>query len=58
MTKEEYKKRAEELAEEYLEIGDLITISETKGSYEEILDCLNMGDIISYLNSRGYKVED
>lgn len=58
MIKEEYKKKAEELADEYLGIGDLIAIAETKGSYEEILDCLDMGDIISYLNSRGYKVED
>lgn len=58
LSKKDIVSLTEELAEEHLGVGELVSIAETMGSYEEILDCLDMGDIISYLNSRGYKVED
>lgn len=54
----ELKELAYDLADKHLNISELVEIAQNKGSYEEILDNVDLGDIISYLNDRGYELKD
>lgn len=54
----ELKELAYDLADKHLNISELVEIAQSKGSYEEILDNVDLGDIISYLNDRGYELKD
>lgn len=48
---------AEKLASDYLEVSELVDIAERKGSYDDILDCIESDIIIEHLKKQGYKIE-
>lgn len=49
---------ARELAEKYLDTVELTLIAVDSGEVNDILDTPDEEDIVKYLRSRGYKVEE
>lgn len=49
---------ARELAEKHLDTVELTLIAVDSGEVNDILDTLDEEDIVRYLRSRGYKVEE
>lgn len=58
LSSSEKESLARDLAENYLDTVELTLIAVDSGEVDDILDTLDEEDIVKYLKSRGYKVEE